>query len=112
MGGSAMTKGHVKVDIRLEITYDMRDPKLTEIKTNAKNTAVEEILENYILSQAGTGADGSKPSNRRWYKIVIGLDLGDDTFFTESNTGNKGLTVGIVMAVLKDLKNLKISSLS
>ena len=101
-----------KADVALEITFNINEPDKTVIKTNAKKEAVEEILEAWLSCQMGQGKDESKPNKKDEYKIKIQLDLSDDTFCTSSDTGNKGLTCGLVMDVFKRLDKIKISGLS
>ena len=63
------------------------------------------------MGQVGQGKDESKPKERDVYEITIDLDLRDDTFYTASNTGNKGLTVGLVMDVFNRLSDIPIKEL-
>ncbi len=102
----------MKADIILEIAFNLNEPKKTIIKTNAKKEALEEILETWISCQMGKGADTSKPAQKDVYAIKIYVDLTDDSFVTESDTGNKGLTCGIIMNVFSNLKNITVQDLS
>lgn len=90
-------------DILLVLRHDYKDPAKSCIYTNAKPEAVDEILENYLLDKIGSGR-GKEASRdhevRDLYTIKIGLCLEDDSFGTEADTGNWGLTVGIVMGFL------------
>lgn len=95
----------------LEIAYDMAHPEKTTIKTNAKKEAVEEILETWLYGQIGQNKDESKPARKPIYTIKIQMDLSDDSFHTSSDTGNKGLTCGLLMDVLKRLERIKVLSL-
>ncbi len=61
------------------------------------------VLSSYLSSIMGSGADNSTPNRRPGYDIRISLDLSDDAFSVESNTGNKGLTAGITMQFLDRL---------
>ncbi|MBI1999230.1 MAG: hypothetical protein HYS74_01070 [Parcubacteria group bacterium] len=101
-----------KADVVLEIYFDINNPEKTVIKTNAKEEALEEILEAWLYCQIGQGKDESKPNRQDTYKIKIQLDLSDDTFYTNSNTGNKGLTCGIIMDVFKRLGQIEVLNLS
>jgi hypothetical protein len=60
-------------------------------------------LISWVQDQIGRGGDDSPRVERDVYVIKLGLILEDDSFCTESDTGNKGLTCGIVMAVFGDL---------
>ncbi len=86
-------------DITLEITYPVQNPRASTIRTNARPEAIEELLATWIAGQQGKGEDDRKPNELSEYVIVIELDLSNDSFTTRSNTGNKGLTAGIVMDV-------------
>ena len=97
--------------IVLKIAFDERHPEKTTIKTNARKEAIEEILEAWLSCQIG-GKDKSKPKKKSVYQIEIQLDLSDDSFVTHSDTGNKGLTCGIIIDVFKRLKQLKVLALS
>ncbi len=100
--------GTVRADIVVEIHYDLKKPEQTIIKTNARKEALEEILEAWLLDQVGRGQDGRQPARRDVYLVRIGLDLSDDTFFTESDTGNSALTCGLIMDVLARLEKLSV----
>lgn len=95
----------------IEIVYDVEGDKAV-IKTNVKKDAIAGILETWICMQIGQGADNSKAIERAEYSIVIRVDLTQDDFFTASNTGNKGLTCGIVGRVLGNLEQVQIEELS
>lgn len=88
-------------DILVTIKFNPDKPQDTRVVTNAKPAVVEEILDDWVRAQMGAGSDPSKPANREVYTVKIGLRLEDDAFATESDTNNKGLTCGIVMAVAK-----------
>jgi len=101
-----------KTDIVIVINFNMKESKKISIKTNAKEEAVEGILENWIRSQLGAGKDTNKIKEREEYEIVIKLDLDGDVFHTSSDTGNKSLTCGLVMHVFSNLKKIPIHSLT
>lgn len=98
-----------KADVVVEITFNLNNPERTIIRTNAKNEAVKEILEAWLFGQIGQGGDKREPNKKDEYKIVIRLDLSDDTFYTTSDTGNKGLTCGLVMNVFSKLSQATIT---
>ncbi len=58
------------------------------------------------------GADTTKLEEHDAYVIKIGLVIEDDSFCTESNTGNKGLTAGIIIDVLRKLKTIPVKTLA
>ncbi len=101
----------MKTDIVVEIIYNMKDSGQTVIRTNAKQEAVPEILEAWVMGQVGQGVDHRNPKKKDEYKISINLDLSDDTFRTSSDTGNHGLTAGLVLDVVKNLDKVRISLL-
>ncbi len=100
--------GTVRADIVVEIRYDLKKPEQTIIKTNARKEALEEIFEAWLQDQIGRGKDSRQPACRDEYLVRIGLDLSDDTFATESDTGNSALTCGLVMDVLARLEKLSV----
>ncbi len=98
----------VAVDIVIEITSDMKEPGRTVIRTNAKPEALEEILGAWLANQIGRGKDLSPPIARDAYIVTIGLIFEEDAFCTESDTGNKSLTAGIVMDVARRLAEIPV----
>ncbi len=101
-----------KADIVLKLNFNLSKPDKTVVKTNAKKEAVSEILEAWLSCQIGQGEDSREPNKKDKYEIVIKLDLSNDTFFTNSDTGNKGLTCGLVMDVFSRLDQITVTDLS
>lgn len=102
-----------KPDILIDIEFRISSPEETVIRTNAKEEALEELLTNWIFDQMNSGKnDGVEAAGRDVYRIRIGLRIEDDAFACESDTGNFGLTVGIVSEVLNRLEEIKVTSLS
>ncbi|MFA5098733.1 MAG: hypothetical protein WC461_00740 [Candidatus Paceibacterota bacterium] len=101
------------IDILIKIEFHLNEGKRSVIKTNAVDrAAVEEILEEFLLSQMGKGEDQSRAEEKDIYEISIGLDMsGGDVFYTKSDTGNKGLTAGIVDWILQNLDDIRIAEL-
>lgn len=97
-----------KADIILAIIYNMKEQDKCVIKTNTKREAIGEILEAWLQCQIGQGEDLRPAKERDVYNIFIDLDLSDDTFYTSSDTGNKGLTARIVADVFARLTDIKI----
>jgi hypothetical protein len=96
----------------VDISFDINNSDKTVIKTNIKEKeGIEEALSDFIRTQIGARKDESEPNKYDTYSIKIGLDLSDDSFRIESNTGNKGLTLGIIMATLKQLDNIALQPL-
>ncbi len=101
----------MNIDVLTVIKYDMVDRSKSVIYTNARREALKEILTEWCLEQQGSGADMAKEVERDVYTISIGLSLGrNDTFCTQSDTGNRALTAGIVMDALSR-SDLNIKSL-
>ena len=99
------------VDVLIKIFYDLKEPLKTRIQTNIKLEELGGLLEAYLSIQIGKGKDDRGATKKENYEIVIGLDMSDDTFYTKSDTGNKGLTCGIIMEVFKNLDKLNIEKL-
>lgn len=99
-------------DVVVEITFNVNQPEKTTIRTNAKKDAVAEVLEAWLSSQMGQGEDKGEPDRKDEYRIVIKLDLSQDIFHTTSDTGNKGLTCGIVIDVSNKLDQITITDLA
>lgn len=104
--------GKIAVDILIKIGYSFSNPEQTVIKTNARKEALDELLSNWVQDQMFTGADPAEPAEKDPYEIKIGLVLENDQFHTESDTGNRGLTCGIVMDVLRRLETIPVLPLS
>ena len=98
--------------IIVKIDYNIKEQLETVVRTNAKDEALPEILQNWIRCEIGQGEDNKEPNREDIYKIRITLDLTDGSFYTKSNTGNKDLTCGLVMNVLNMLDKIKIAGLS
>ena len=96
-------------DIVIKIRYPINEPEKTEIKTNAKPEALEEILSNWIRCEIRKSSDTSEAVRLQVYEIQIELDLSEDKFTTKSNSGNTSLTLGIVSNVFKQLSSISIN---
>ncbi|QQG46340.1 MAG: hypothetical protein HYY55_00635 [Candidatus Niyogibacteria bacterium] len=101
-----------KADVVLEIDFDVNSPEKSVIRTNAKKEKLGETLEAWLSCQFGLGEDESELDKKDIYKIKIQLDLSDDSFYTNSDTGNKGLTCGIIICVLDNLSRIEVVDLS
>lgn len=100
-----LTRLTVKPDIVMEIHFPMDTPSELRVRTNAKDReTVIDLISTYIQDCCiGRGVDESNANEHDEYRIVIGLELSDDSWGITSNTGNKGLTTGILMDVIKRL---------
>ena len=93
------------VDVYLEFKYDAKTDEISITDTNLKRDKIDEVLGEYLRAQMGQGRDSRQPNRQETYGIKIGLDLDGDVFHTESDTGNAGLTTGLVMHLLKKRKD-------
>lgn len=85
------------VIVRLVFNFDQEGVfESGVIKTNAKSEALESIIEPWLSAQLGAGKDDKEPNQQNSYTVEIQVDLATDTFRTISDTGNKGLTCGLV----------------
>jgi hypothetical protein len=75
-----------------------------EVKTDLNNEGLKEILDTFLRSQMGQGADNRKANKRSIYTIKLTVDLTDDTVVATDDCGNKGLRDGILLCFLKTLK--------
>ncbi len=86
--------------IYIKISYPINEPEKFEIDTNAKQPLVAGLLTEFIRVYTGE-VDQSEANELDVYEITLKLDLSDDGWSVKSNTGNKGLTMGIVMDVFQ-----------
>lgn len=92
-----------KVDIYVEVNYDAVKEKISIGETNIKKERLKDFLLDWLTTQIGKGKDERKRIDRESYKVVIGCDLSFDTFYVKSNTGNDGLTCGIIIGAVNKL---------
>jgi hypothetical protein len=91
-------------DLYINITYPVNKPDEYKIESNIREELLSDMLCELIQSQIGTEEDKRKAKKRKIYHIRIDLDLNYDEFEITSDTGNKGLTTGIVMDVIARMK--------
>lgn len=105
-----VTATMVAVDVIIEISYKLKDWAKSVIRTNAKREVLGELLSKWLIDQLANGEDkdSSPVTERDWYKVKIGLRVSDNTYFVESDTGNKAVTCGIVGMILPRLEKLHI----
>lgn len=85
--------------IFIDFEYAIKGSKCKVLNTNIKKEMIDNFLEEWVVDQVGAGEDKNEAVDRETYRINIGCDLSTDTFYIKSNTGNKGLTAGIVSRV-------------
>jgi hypothetical protein len=90
------------IDIEYRFAKPVDGPRVV-IGTNVKRELVGDLLADCIRDQAGRGLDERKAVERDVYHIRIEVDLSCDEFTTTSDTGNDGLTCGIVLDVFRRL---------
>jgi len=83
----------------IEFEYTIDTGKCKVLNTNLKTKIIDDFFGEWVTDQIGRGADKNPAAIKDTYRIKIACDLADDTFYTESDTGNKGLTTGIVQHV-------------
>ena len=97
------------IDVLLVVKYGFNaEREKSCVYTNANPDAVIELLDNWVQDQVGAGS-GRDPSPLNealdLYTIELGYFLADDCFATESDTGNRGMNVGIIMSVIGELRD-------
>lgn len=94
--------------LTIKIEYPIDNPGNFKIDSDIKPEMYAEVLSAFLQGQIGQGTDPSPAEDRDVYRIQIQLDLEDDSFYLKADTGNKDLTAGIVMDVLKRLPKPKV----
>ena len=97
--------------IALDILFNVNEPEKTVIRTNVKRRVIGDLLNEWVRTQIGQGGDEREAEHKPEYRVQIQLDIRSDTFTTSSDTGNRGLTTGIVLEVLRRLDRLTITDL-
>lgn len=98
----------------IDILYSIEDGAKSVIKTNVKRERLADVLGDYmhmLMTRVGVEPDNRTPNQQNEYHITIKLDLRDDSFATSSDTGNGGLTDGIVMDVVQNLALIRVEDL-
>lgn len=85
------------------LTYSPEAPHDFKINSNIKAELQEEVLSDFLQAQIGQEEETSPAVELDTYHIKIQLDLTTDTYYSKSDTGNAGLTAGIIMDVLNRL---------
>lgn len=96
----------------IRIIFNINKPRETIVETDVKTEALDELFAYFMHSQIGAGKDESKPNEKDVYDITIQINLEDDSLTIKSDTGNKGLTAGIVTDVWSRIDDLSIRGLS
>ena len=94
-------------DLYIDITYPVAHPNKYKIKSNIRKEMLLDMLGELVHMQLGEGEDKSKAKKLNAYHIHIELDLNYDDFSIKSDTGNKGLTLGIIMDVISRMEDAR-----
>lgn len=87
-------------DLYCDITYNLKKDSF-KVSTNLRPGLVEEFIADWVIrGQMGKGADDSRPNKKNVYHIRITCDMSYDEVTISSDTGNKGLTCGIIAHAL------------
>lgn len=82
----------------LDMSYNLKANTLTIEDTNVKRECIDDLLSEWIRGQTGQGKDDSQPAIKDEYRLNLQVDLSYDHFRIRSDTGNAGLTAGIILA--------------
>ena len=85
--------------LRVDITYHMNDAEYG-IKGNIEPNRYSSFISEYLQTKIGGEVDKSVAEDLSSYDITIFLDLKDDLYTIESNTGNRELTDGILLDII------------
>lgn len=83
-------------DLFIEFDYSANKGTTTIVNTNIKTSYIDDFLSEVVHSQIGAGEDKNKANERDIYNILVRCDLSYDHINISSNTGNAGLTTGIM----------------
>lgn len=87
--------------MRTQIKYNLKEDNF-HIVSQIKEEKIKEVIGEVLRAQMGAGSDTRKPVEKNLYTITVDLELEEDTFKISSDTGNKSLTAGILMQLLKE----------
>ena len=84
---------------RINIFYDIKGDYALD--SNMSYEGISEILDSYIRMQFGRG-DNSKANEKECYTFELEWNPDFDKILFRSDTGNKGLDLGILLDVFTD----------
>ena len=89
----------------VEITFSLEHYPDYQIKTDVRDDKISDFLTGYLqeIVIGGVMIDEGGTEGRDPYTVKIELDMTTDTYTTTSNTGDDGLTTGIVLLVVAKL---------
>jgi hypothetical protein len=91
-------------DLHIELNYSISEKSATIAGTNIKESYIDDFLAEVVHSQVGKEKDFSKAKELEVYNILLKCDLSYDKISISSNTGNKGLTDGILTHTIGNWK--------
>ncbi len=87
-------------DLYLKLVFDINNGEF-DVDTNIKSDKINDIVADFLRTQMGAGVDKSEANKLDKYKIILKVDLSDDSFRVTHNCGNLGLRDGILMEFLR-----------
>jgi len=99
-----------KPDVVITIMFAEKNAVPMELTTNATRRYLPELLECWLTLQQGKGPDDRPCNKKDAYTVRIEVDLTEDIFETTSDTGNKGLTAGIVQHAFQNLDSIIVNT--
>ncbi len=88
----------------IKIMYDSKREVIAIGDTNIKDERISDFLTDYLTEQIGKGKDERKVVDKDIYEVIVTLDLSEDIFHVNSDTGNDSLTTGIIMGLVARLE--------
>lgn len=91
--------------LNIRVIYSINSPDKFKIETDIKKEFIIQFMEEFLSRQVGKGEDKTPPNELEEYIIHIQLKLFGDVWYCKHNCGNLGLRDGILMDVVRRLKN-------
>ena len=88
----------------LDIIYDLARNKFTS-SGDLNDKGRREVVETFLRGQIEAGEDRNKPIHKKVYRIRLGWHLSDDEIEVASDTGNRSLRDGLLLAYLRTLED-------
>jgi hypothetical protein len=83
--------------LTIKLQYNVKTDEY-KCETDIKQEHLPEILSDFLRTQMGLGPDDRPAKELEIYEIILTLDLANcDAFHLTSNTGNDGLTTGLIL---------------
>ena len=91
-------------DLFIEFNYSPPERSAAVLRTNIKESYINDFLAEVVHAQVGKGVDNRKANEFDVYNILIKCDLSYDHIKISSNTGNASLTTGIINNTINNWK--------